>query len=225
MFCPNCKLEYRTGFMRCNDCDVPLVASLDDAHVHTNAPQDPNATELLWTGTNSAISSAIAAALDAAEISYHEHMRDVGLLPGMSQPVYIVMIHARDHNRAQTVLENVRQGLGGARLDSAAAGDDADSSSQVPHDAPLQDEDTDDSFAPELDYVPENFDPDEATSGVWSGADGDVRNMLIACLRENGIGCAVDDSGAEHRICVMPQSEKRAKEIIREVVEASAPPE
>ena len=47
--------------------------------------------------------------------------------------------------------------------------------------------------------------------------------MLISCLRENGIGCAVDDTEAEHRICVMPQSEKRAKEIIREVVEASPP--
>src|SRR5579863_9883696 len=117
MFCPNCKLEYRAGFTRCNDCDVPLVASLDDPRVHTNAPQNPNAAEVLWTGTNSAVSTAIAAALHDAEISYHEHTRDVGLLPGMSQPVYLIMIHARDHNAARAVLENVRQGLAGARLD------------------------------------------------------------------------------------------------------------
>jgi hypothetical protein len=28
MFCPLCKAEYRDGFSRCSDCDVPLVAEL-----------------------------------------------------------------------------------------------------------------------------------------------------------------------------------------------------
>jgi hypothetical protein len=223
MFCPNCKLEYRAGFTRCSDCDVPLVASLSDAPVHTNAPQNPDAAEVLWTGTDSAISSAIADALHGAEISYHEHVREVGLLPGMTQPVYLIMIHARDHNAAQTVLENVRGQLAGARLDSDAADDDMNAPPQEAMDKPLEAEDADDSFAPEHDYVAEDFDPDEATCGVWSGADVGTKNMLILCLRENGIGCAVDDSEAEHRICVLPSSEKRAKEIIREVVDASPP--
>jgi hypothetical protein len=84
-------------------------------------------------------------------------------------------------------------------------------------------EDLGESDEPTPDDIIEDFDPDEAIAGVWSGSDMDTRNMLIACLRENGIGCTLDDSGAEHRICVMPQSEKRAKEIIREVVEASPP--
>jgi hypothetical protein len=221
MFCPNCKLEYRVGFTRCSDCDVPLVASLDDIPVHTNAPQNPDAAEVLWTGTNSAISSAIADALHDVGVSYHEHTRDVGLLPGMTQPVYMIMIHARDHITAQTALENARSQLAGARLDLDA--DDTSSSPQGSMEKSLEAEDADDSFAPEHDYVAEDFDPDNATCGVWSGADADMKNMLISCLRENGIGCAVDDSGSEHRICVMPQSEKRAKEIIREVVEASPP--
>ena len=28
MFCPRCRAEYRTGFVRCNDCDVELVDHL-----------------------------------------------------------------------------------------------------------------------------------------------------------------------------------------------------
>ena len=28
MFCPQCKAEYRAGFIRCSDCDVELVSQL-----------------------------------------------------------------------------------------------------------------------------------------------------------------------------------------------------
>ncbi len=232
MFCPVCKLEYRPGFTRCNDCDVALVASLDDVPVHTNAPhgaaQEPDAPEILWTGTESGVSEAIAEALDAANISYHERTRDVGVLPGLAQPVFAILIHSRDHNAAQAILEDVRRQLSGPRQDSGSTTDDSESSrldTNKPTEEQLDANDGDDEFAPEHDYVSEDFDVDEATQEVWSGAEADVRDMLISCLRENGIGCAVDDSSGTHRLSVMPSSEKRAKEIISEVVEASAPPE
>ena len=28
MFCPECRAEYREGFFRCSDCDIPLVDQL-----------------------------------------------------------------------------------------------------------------------------------------------------------------------------------------------------
>ncbi len=28
MFCPQCRMEYRPGFTRCSDCDIPLVDHL-----------------------------------------------------------------------------------------------------------------------------------------------------------------------------------------------------
>jgi hypothetical protein len=28
MFCPECSAEYRAGYTRCSDCDVPLVSAL-----------------------------------------------------------------------------------------------------------------------------------------------------------------------------------------------------
>jgi len=232
MFCPVCKLEYRPGFTRCNDCDVALAASLDDIPMHTNAPQGqtlaPDAPELLWTGTDSGISPAIAEALDAASISYHERARDVGVLPGLAQPVYAIIIHSRDHNAAQTVLEDVRRQLNGPRQDSDSATPDSEAASlntNKPAEGPREVDEADDEFAPEHDYVSEDFDVDEATQEVWSGADADMRDMLISCLRENGIGCALEESAGTHRMRVMPSSAKRAQEIIREVVEATAPPD
>jgi Putative prokaryotic signal transducing protein len=35
MFCPQCKAEYRVGFVRCTDCDVELV---DHLPVHESSP-------------------------------------------------------------------------------------------------------------------------------------------------------------------------------------------
>ena len=33
MFCPQCRAEYREGFFRCSDCDIPLVDQLPDRPV------------------------------------------------------------------------------------------------------------------------------------------------------------------------------------------------
>ena len=32
MYCPECRAEYRPGFTRCSDCDVPLVERLPVTH-------------------------------------------------------------------------------------------------------------------------------------------------------------------------------------------------
>jgi len=82
----------------------------------------------------------------------------------------------------------------------------------------------DDDWIPERPKNPsEEFFADEATAEVWSGADVEIEEMLVACLHENGIGCVVDDASEPVKICVMPSAEARAKQIVREVVEATPP--
>src|SRR5579863_9139102 len=100
MFCPNCKAEYRDGFTQCADCGVALVRRLDYAAVPSNSPKLPDGPELLWTGTDEGLAAHIESALDSAQISHHERARDSGMLPGLSQPVYAIFIHARDHQAA-----------------------------------------------------------------------------------------------------------------------------
>src|SRR5215831_21242657 len=39
MFCPQCKAEYRSGFVKCSDCDIALVDQLPENHLSHNHPR------------------------------------------------------------------------------------------------------------------------------------------------------------------------------------------
>lgn len=74
------------------------------------------------------------------------------------------------------------------------------------------------------DDAPEDFHPEDATSQIWAGEDMEMAQFLEDSLRGVGIGCVVSKDGGKGRILVQPADEKRAREIVREVVEG-APPE
>src|SRR5258705_13901485 len=42
MICPNCHAEYREGFYRCADCDVPLVSETDSEIDSADAEDSPS---------------------------------------------------------------------------------------------------------------------------------------------------------------------------------------
>jgi hypothetical protein len=214
MFCPNCKTEYRAGFSTCSDCGAALVETLESKKAERTA-KNTAGPELLWTGTNAALRSAIVSELDDAEIPHHESKREVGPLPGLSQPVYAIFIPAqqRDAGRAAMakVLAQFQEG-----------GPESDDETSAPESFPDFSAGTDDEQPVADDVVSENYDADDATQEVWSGTDVDLKEMLVASLRENGIGHELSANGA-FRILVMPSDETRAREIIREVLEASPP--
>lgn len=219
MFCPKCKLEYRQGFTTCSDCGVPLVRDLTDASACSNEPQDPEGVDLLWTGTDPSASGAIANALDAAKIYFHTSTREVGPLPGLAMPVYAILIRARDQAIAHTALADAFRKLNSPAQDAAELSAD----SVFPVHSASQEEDDDRTAFPLSDYLPEEIHPDDATAEVWSGSDAVLAQGLNDSLRENGIGCVLDKSEAGMRIAVRTYDEARAREIIREVVEATPP--
>lgn len=51
MFCPQCKAEYRPGFIRCSDCDIDLVDRLPDEPDDRIEPQDVSPTDLVVVAT------------------------------------------------------------------------------------------------------------------------------------------------------------------------------
>jgi hypothetical protein len=217
MFCPDCKAEYRPGFTRCSDCGLDLVEHLEQTIIHSNNPEVSGTPELLWTGTDAATRDGIIDALEMAQIPYHERGDKVGSLPGWSRQVYAIFIHARDHHAANAALEAAARRRETAHDDS----DEEPAHSNAPlQESPENDDEYDASDLP-TDYVPDDFDPDEATAEIWSGQDVTTRDNLITCLGNIGIGSATDESAGRLRIRVTPSSQKRAQEMIRQIVEAS----
>jgi hypothetical protein len=66
---------------------------------------------------------------------------------------------------------------------------------------------------------------EDATVKVWSTETGEPADFLVAALHENGIRCRMDKAGAKAELFVLPEDEVRAREIVREVVEGTPPPE
>lgn len=62
MICPNCETEYRDGFERCADCDVPLVEEL--------APEVGTALMVIYDGANMPIVTRLVDALEDEGIAY-----------------------------------------------------------------------------------------------------------------------------------------------------------
>jgi hypothetical protein len=74
------------------------------------------------------------------------------------------------------------------------------------------------------DWGPEDWDPDEATVEVWSGAESYTGEFIAQAFHENQIHAQFDKRKGQYAIFAMPEDEKRAREIVREIVEG-VPPE
>jgi hypothetical protein len=61
------------------------------------------------------------------------------------------------------------------------------------------------------------------TVEVWSGNDERIAQFLTAAMQENEIPIHIENPGDETRIYVSAANDKRAREIVREVVEGSPP--
>jgi hypothetical protein len=194
------------------------VERLEETRIHTNKPEVAGVAELLWTGTDARTRDEIIKALETSKILYHERNDKVGALRNWPDEVYAIFIHARDHHAATAALEQANR-----RRESAPEETDdepGDSDSSVPESQLAEDDDDDLSDVPP-DYVPDDFDPDEATVEVWSGQDATLKENLVTFLSNIGIGCATSDSAAQLRIRVTPASRKHAEEMIRQVIDAS----
>jgi hypothetical protein len=215
MFCPVCKAEYRPGFTECSDCQVALVDALPVAAAEqtSQAPTDPNARELFWSGYDPRIFEQFQAALNAAGIQYAEHSQAVNLRYEAVRPMEI-WTYVRDHDAADKVYRELT-----GVTDPQESDEEAEAAAAIPEEEEAPEEDSADVSAVP-DDISEEIDSEEATAEVWSG-EAAMLDILEACLRENGIASVRIAEGSSAKLFVLPHRADRAKEIIREVIDAT----
>jgi hypothetical protein len=169
---------------------------------------------LAWKGGDPLAVSEVIHILRDAGIRHHVQPTNEHLVfeLAMPRPKYAVRVFLGNLPRAKELLANVRESAPFA----------LDEPSESPPDM--------DAGNGSFQATGRDFQPGEATAVVWTGDDIALADLLEACLRENRIGvrreqaATVPQAGENQtRLMVMPASEAAAREIVREVREATPP--
>lgn len=204
MYCPACKAEYRPGFTRCHDCNVPLVAEL--------AKEDSlEAYVVLWQGEDPALHDTLCEELEKASIEYAETPLEVYLRNSWDpfnlklgpQLGFVISVAAGSLRTARAILERL--------LDIEQTDADFTEAKKTPA-AGVND------LLPPL-----HWDPFSATVEIWTGDNLDRLQFLASSLREVGIPSKSLLERQTLRLMARPQDEAQAREIVRQVLEAALP--
>lgn len=214
MICPQCKCEYIRGVTECADCGVPLVQELAASPAAGRQQEDKEIISV-WAGSDSGERSAVRGALEKAGIAVIDQEAPGHLFFPSNQPKAEIFVSPEDVERAKSVLAD----LGISEHPDELTDEEREAMALPESDRP------DDGAEPDaLDPgVPEDWHEDDPGLEVWAGNSEDLADTLELCLREIGIASRKTSEAGGWRLAVRPEHESRAREIVREVVDASPP--
>ena len=209
MFCPICRAEYRPGFTFCSDCDVELVADL-------SVPRLPSGSlELVYSTDIQSSCVSSCQRLQEAGIPYTVNQERHQSLEHRVDEHYQIAVPAEFASRAKAELGTT------------------DINFRDEHDY------TEEELGPFIGFPEDGTDatpPEPHDDNAWYHEDATVEIyseparpaadrkawMMESSLHENGIRTRTNnlDDGSS-KIFVMPQDESRAREIVREILDAS----
>jgi hypothetical protein len=211
MICPSCKCEYIRGVTQCADCGVALVDALEP---FSPEKQDGPGIVSVWEGNDPGECAAVKDALENAGIRViDQEAAGYFIFPSM-RPRTELFVFRENIKRAKKVLSDLNA------LNDAEEMTDEERNSLALPESDVWDKDGPTSVAENSSV---DWDEDDPVAEVWSGEKEDLADNLSACLREIGIGSRKLSEAGRWRLVVRPERESRAKEIVREVVEASPP--
>lgn len=184
------------------------------ASLPANDQADPQAlVRSLWDGSDMAFYTALLENLETVGIHYvtdplsastGSHIGTPYPLMRTSQLGYQISVFESDLQQARTILESL--------LD------------QEPENAELPEPAADDTARTEETSQPQQASGDEdPTLEIWSGPDDTLAGFVRDALLENEIPLREESSAGLKKIYVPSSDARRAKEIVREVSEASPP--
>jgi NADPH-dependent ferric siderophore reductase len=171
-------------------------------------PSPQGSLVLLWAGENPATHAALLEGLEAAQIPFSDKTLGDDEVAPTADPLPIdwkprfgfeVAVLSGDLTAAKEVLEKL--------LDEEPADLEIPALEGVA------------AAEPRLVVATETH----PTVEVWSGNDDRIAQFLTAAMQENEIPIHIENPGDETRIYVSAANDKRAREIVREVVEGAPP--
>lgn len=211
MICPECKAEYRDGFVRCSDCGVALqvFAVQASANLAPNVVTHAEASVVLWRGQDPISFSVILSALDEEGIFYKEFQRR-DYAAALSRPFALgfyglpnweVRVCASDLNAARFIAEAALRPVSALAVEINWENESENSGRDV----------SETSAAPAQVQVPVK---------IWSGDEIEVAQQLLDALIEQGIRCwYVSSFPSGENLLVRAVEEQRARTILREVLQ------
>jgi hypothetical protein len=203
--CPVCDAEYPPSYKRCTVCGIELVAE-DLRGRPLDERQRNERIVTAWRGGDPAAVSEVIHVLRDAGIRHHVQPTNDHFVfeLGMPRPKYVVRVFASDVERAKDLLADIRETSPFAISELSAQEDETASFTRKARER--------------------EWNPATAKTEIWSGEDAALADLLESCLRENRIGLRRE--GHEPgliRLLVMPPDEPAAREILREIREATPP--
>ena len=159
--------------------------------------------EIVWRGGDPSAVSEVINVLRQNSIRHHVQPTNDHLVfeLGMPRPKYVVRVFASDVAKAKELLGDIRETAPFGVRDLSSLEEEAISAQTVPA---------------------REWNPAAATMEIWSGEDSALAELLESCLRENRIGFRREEIEAGAlRLLVMPPDETQAREIVREVRDAT----
>jgi hypothetical protein len=163
---------------------------------------------LLWAGEDPAVHAALLEELEAAEIPFSDKSLGDDEVAPTADPLPIdwkprfgfeVAVLSTDLVAANEVLEKLLE--------------------EEPADLEIPAQNGMAAAEPPLVVATETH----PTAEVWNGNDDRIAQFLTAAMQENQIPMHLENPGEQTRIYVSAANEKRAREIVREIVEGMPP--
>jgi hypothetical protein len=214
MFCPQCKAEYRVGFLRCSDCGVALQTSEAHARAEASVAEASHAepSAVLWAGQDPVSFSVVLSALDESGIFYKEFQRR-DYAAALSQPFALgyyglphweVRVCATDLIAAQKIAEEALRPVSALAVETNWESESENSGREVGEAA---------TPAKQM----------QTPVKIWPGVEPHRARELSDALFDQGIRCWIMSSfPAGEELLVCEEDADRAREIVRGVVERTS---
>src|SRR6266849_7480984 len=171
-------------------------------------PEDQGSVVSVWAGEDPALHASLLEQLESAGIRYSDKVLGDDEVAPTADPLPIdwkprfgfeVAVLSTDLAPAQEVLEKLLE--------------------EEPADLEIPAQDGAAAAEPPLVVATETH----PTVEVWKGNDDRIAQFLTAAMQENEIPIHIENPGDETRIYVSASNDKRAREIVREIVEGAPP--